>query len=540
MSALKRIINHSTDGIVTGALVLAAAALASRMLGFLRNALLASTFGAGPVLDAYFLAFRLPDLIFNVLFFGALSAGFVPVFIKLKKQNEGEAWTLANDIFNLALIAFTGFGLLFFIFAPFVVRLLAPGFDEETLALGVTMSRIMFLQPIFLGVSGIFSGVLQSVRKFLSYALSPIFYNIGIIVGIVVFVPFLGPIGLAWGVVLGAALHLFSQYPAARESGWRWKPVFRPGMFALKRVLSIMIPRSLSLIVHQITLVILVSMATVISAGAVSVFNFANDLYGAALGILVVPMSVAAFPAFVRASEDGGKGFAEQVYWVLRKLLFFLAPLAAIAIIVRAQIVRLALGYGNFGWDDTILTIDTFAYLMVGLLFHGALLLVLRAYFAEENAKTPLIVLSLGMVITVVAALYLRSSMGIAGLALALTIGNLFSAGILFTLLMVRLGKKYIALTFRSAGIFVAGAVLAGFAARGVLYLAAGLLVPTEKVWGLLVQGSLAVCTGAGVYLLFMLLFRQPEAVMAWARVRAWRLPKEIVIEEAPEEELPR
>src|SRR3989344_7350704 len=314
MTPIRKFFNYSSSGIFTGAALLAFAAFGSRLLGFLRNALLASTFGAGEILDAYFLAFRLPDLVFNVLFFGALSAGFVPVFLKLKERNEGEAWKLSNDIFNMALLAFTAFGLVFFIFAPLVVRLLAPGFDAETSALAVTMSRIMFLQPIFLGVSGIFSGVLQSVRKFLSYSLAPIFYNVGIIIGIVIFVPLLGPVGLAWGVVLGALLHFAIQYPATRESGWRWRPVLSPGLKAFRRVLSIMVPRSLSLIVHQINLVVLIAFATVIGTGAVAIFNFANDLYGAALGILVVPISVAAFPALVSASEKGMEAFGELIF----------------------------------------------------------------------------------------------------------------------------------------------------------------------------------------------------------------------------------
>src|SRR3989344_3464524 len=128
MSPIKKLFNYSSSGILTGAVLLAVAAFGSRVLGFLRNALLASTFGASSVLDAYFLAFRLPELTFNVLFFGALSAGFVPVFMKLKERDSGEAWRLANDIFNMALIAFAAFGLIFFIFAPLVVRLLAPGF----------------------------------------------------------------------------------------------------------------------------------------------------------------------------------------------------------------------------------------------------------------------------------------------------------------------------------------------------------------------------------------------------------------------------
>ncbi len=540
MSPINKFFNHSSSGILTGTAILALAAFGSRVLGFLRNALLASTYGASEVLDAYFLAFRLPDLVFNILFFGALSAGFVPVFIKLKERYEPEAWKLANDIFNMALLAFTGFGVLFFIAAPVVVRLLAPGFDAETTELAVTMSRIMFLQPIFLGISGIFSGVLQSVRKFLSYSLAPIFYNVGIIIGIVLLVPLMGPTGLAWGVVLGAVLHFLIQYPATRGTGWRWRPVLNPGLATFKRVLSIMVPRSLSLIVHQINLVVLISFATIIGTGAVAIFNFANDLYGAALGILVVPLAVAAFPAFVRASEKDHQEFGRLVYQVVRQLLFLLTPLTVLALVLRAQIVRLALGYGRFGWEETIVTIDTFSLLVLGLVFHGTLLMILRAYFALEDAKTPLIVLIGGMAVTIGAALYLRGTWGVPGLALAMALGNGFNALVLFGILMRRIHGTYVGALARNALLFAGGAALAGVAAWSVLYVTADLLVPTAKVWGLVIQGGLAAAAGSVVYVLIMYGAGVDEVREVWVRIRGWRLPRAVHIEETPDEELPR
>lgn len=540
MSAIRRVFNHASTGVLAGATILAFAALGSRALGFVRNALLASTFGASDVLDAYFLAFRLPDLVFNILFFGALSAGFVPVFIKLKEQHEEKAWDLANDIFNLALLAFTAFGLLFFIFAPFIVEQLAPGFDAETTRLAVLMSRVMFLQPILLGVSGIFSGVLQSVRKFLSYSLAPIFYNIGIIFGIVALVPAIGPAGLAWGVVLGAALHLAIQYPATRASGWRWKPVFNPGMKALKRVLRVMVPRSLSLIVYQVNLIVLISLATLLGTGAVAVFNFANDIYGAALGVLVVPLGIAAFPALVSASEKSMEEFGALLRRVTRQLLFLLTPLAALALVLRAQVVRLALGYGEFGWAETVLTIDTLSWFLVGLVFHGVLLLILRAYFALEDAKTPLYVLLGGMAVTVGVALGVRGAMDVPGLALAMAAGNIFSATLLFGILVRRVRVAHVGTLLRNFFYFIIGAVAAAVAARAVLFLVAGTLVPTAKVWGLFVQAVLATLAGAGVYLVLMKGFGVPEVDRAWNKVTSWRLPRDVQFEETPDEELPR
>ena len=179
-------LNQKTKGILAAAGILALAGFLSRLLGFGRNALLAYFYGAGDILDAYFLAFRLPDFFFNLLFFGAFSAGFVPVFIKLKNKDPEKAWKLANDILNLTLITFAVFGAVFFALAPLVLKIIAPGFEDEKLKLAVSLSRIMFLQPIFLGVSVVFSGILQSTHRFLAYAMAPIFYNLGIIFGILV------------------------------------------------------------------------------------------------------------------------------------------------------------------------------------------------------------------------------------------------------------------------------------------------------------------------------------------------------------------
>lgn len=536
---IQRLFDHSAKTILGGAFILALAALASRGLGFLRNALLASFFGASEVLDAYFLSFRLPDFVFNLLFFGALSAGFVPVFMKLRERDEREAWKLTNDIFNLALLAFSVFGIAFFFAAPWILRKIAAGFSAETLELAVTMSRIMFLQPIFLGISGIFSGVLQSVRKFFSYSLAPVFYNVGIIFGILVLEPLWGPAGLAWGVVVGAFLHMGIQYPAARSSGWRWRPILAPGLRALKRVLSVMVPRSLALIVQQINLIILISLATFLGVGSVTVFNFANDLYGFPLGVVVVPIAVAAFPVFVSALNKGREQLADVFVRTARQLLFFLTPLVALALVLRAQVVRLTLGYGKFGWEETIATIDTLTIFLFALLFQGLLGLVLRGFFAFEDAKTPLVVLVLGTAVSVGAALLLRPVWGVVGLAAGFALGMVFESLVLFLIFAQRIRWRAVGGLIRSFLVFALGAVLAGLVARGVLFWAAEQLVTTQKVWGLLVQAILATIVGGGVYLFVNWLFKMPELYALGAKL-GLRPPAGAFLEPPPEEELPK
>ncbi len=219
--------SEPSKSVISAALVITLAGIASRILGLVRDRFLASTFGAGDTLDVYYAAFRVPDLIYNLLILGALSAAFIPVFTSLiSQEKEREAWDLANDLMNIAIILIVAFSLIFAIFAPFLMKLITPGFPPEKINMAVFFTRIMFLSPLFLGISGIFGGILTSFKRFLIYSIAPIFYNLGIIIGVLFFVKFMGPIGLAWGVVFGAFLHMLVQYPAAKHLGFDYQAVF--------------------------------------------------------------------------------------------------------------------------------------------------------------------------------------------------------------------------------------------------------------------------------------------------------------------------
>ncbi len=487
INTINNFFNHKTKNVVLAAGLLAAAGLVSRLLGFGRNALLAYFYGAGDVLDAYFLAFRLPDFFFNLFLFGAFSAGFVPVFIKIKSQNNDRAWQLANDILSIAVVVFSVFGVLFFWLAPWILKYIAPGFGPDKLALAVQLSRIMFLQPVFLGLSVVFSGILQASHKFLSYALAPIFYNIGIIFGILVLSPRLGPAGLAWGVVVGAVLHMLVQYPAAKASGFKYRPVFSFKLAGLKRIFSIIIPRSGSLILNQLNLVIMAALASFLGTGRVAVFNLANDLNGLILGVVAIPLGIAVFPVLSQAvSKNHPTDFAEVLLKTARQLLFVMIPAVILFFILRAQIVRLTLGYGKFDWADTILTIQTLGLFLVGLLFQGILTLLLRGFFALEDARTPLWVLLCGILVSLGASLVLAPWLDVPALALALSLGAIFNCVVLGYILQKRAGLKMSRLR-RPVLIFVGGALAAGLAAYASLYGLASFL-DTHKVLHLIIQ----------------------------------------------------
>ncbi len=225
----KIIFKQKVNSIAVAAVLVAASSLISRLLGVLRDRILAGQFGAGEQLDIYYAAFRVPDLLFNLVVLGALSAGFIPIFSGLVKnfndpKNDEEnkhAWLLASNVINLLSIFLVILSLLGVLFAPLLVRLITPGFSEEAKNSTAALTRIMFLSPLFLGISGVLGGILQSFRRFLIYSLAPIFYNLGIIAGALWFSGWWGLSGLAWGVVLGACLHMLIQIPAVCALGFR-------------------------------------------------------------------------------------------------------------------------------------------------------------------------------------------------------------------------------------------------------------------------------------------------------------------------------
>ena len=319
-----------SKSVASAAFVITMAGLASRLLGLLRDRFLASTFGAGDILDAYYAAFRVPDLIYNLLIVGALSAAFIPVFTGLlSKEKEEEAWELTNGILNLIVFCILAFSFLFALFAPFLMRVITPGFPEEKMDMVVMFTRIMFLSPLFLGISGIFGGVLTSFKKFLIYSLAPLFYNLGIIGGIFIFVPFFGPIGLVWGVVLGALMHMLVQYPAVKHSGFKYDFILFKALKNkhVREVLRLMVPRTLGVAVTQISLTVVTIFASTLAVGSLAIFNFAQNLQSVPLGLFGISFAIAVFPTLSQyAAKENYADFVKAFSQTFRQILFLSFP----------------------------------------------------------------------------------------------------------------------------------------------------------------------------------------------------------------------
>ena len=515
----KRIFKEKVNSIALAAVLVAASSLVSRLLGVFRDRILASQFGAGPQLDIYYAAFRVPDLLFNLVVLGALSAGFIPIFSGLvknfndPKKNEENigAWALASNVINLLSVFLLAFSLLGILFAPLFVRFITPGFSSESQAATASLTRIMFLSPLFLGISGVLGGMLQSFRRFLIYSLAPIFYNLGIIVGVLWFSNWWGLSGLAWGVVLGAFLHMLIQIPAVYALGFRHSFKINFKDKGTRKIGSLMIPRTMSLAITQIDLLVTTVIASGLVSGSLTVFNLANNLQSFPIGIFGVSFAIAAFPTLSQYAFDKEK-LEASFSSTLRQILFFVIPATVFLITLRAQIIRVVLGAGAFTWQDTILTMNTLALFSISLFAQASIPLMVRVFYARHDSKTPFYLGIFTVVVDIILCLVLSKKMGVTGLALAYSISNILNFLLLWTWLHFTVGNLGINKIVRSAIKFSLAAIGAGLIIQ-LVKIAALPFIDMTRFSGVFIQLTAAFISGGLVYLLLCYLLGSEELI---------------------------
>jgi putative peptidoglycan lipid II flippase len=388
-------LNKQTEGLHQAAYLLAFLAVASQLLALLRDRILAGLFGAGVVLDIYYASFRIPDVIFALVASTVSISVLIPFLLNaLVAEDLDKARKFVNDIFT----AFFGMILLVsgvaFLCMPYLVRFVFPGFDDEEIVRNVVaLSRLLLLSPILLGLSNLMGSITQASGKFLVYALSPLLYNIGIIFGALMLYPYFGIIGLGLGVILGASLHFLIQLPAVSASGFHLRFSKDISWTDIKRAVLISLPRTLALASGQITILILLSIASLISIGSITVFNLAYNLQAFPLVIIGASYSAAAFPVLSRLFGGGLKEkFFEQVSASVRHIIFWSVPATVLFVVLRAQVVRVAYGAGEFGWEATRLTAALVAIFVLSTIAQSLVILFTRAYYASGNTRKPLFI----------------------------------------------------------------------------------------------------------------------------------------------------
>lgn len=530
---IKKLFSGQINSITVAALLVALSSLTSRLLGVLRDRILAGEFGAGQTLDMYYAAFRIPDFIFNLIVLGALSAGFIPIITKLIKDYECKdhllssrsneaAWNLTSNVLNVMGLFMLVLSVLGMIFALPLTKLITPGFSPSAQVTTASLTRIMFLSPFFLGISSILGGILQSFKRFFVYSLSPVVYNIGIIIGALFLVNFWGIYGLAWGVALGAFLHMIIQVPTVIKMGYRYRPRFDLKDRDTRLIGAMMIPRTLSLAVAQIDLLVITIIASTLSSGSLAVLSFANNLQSFPIGIFGLSFAVAAFPALSAVAFDKKKLVA-SFSSVFRQVLFFIIPSTVLLLTLRAQIIRVLLGTGKFGWQDTVLTMNAMGFLTLSLFAQATVALLVRVFYARHNSTKPFYIGIVCVLVEVGLALYLKKSMGVAGLALAASLSNILNFVLLWLLLKTELGDMDESRILISVIKFSTAALACGLTVQATKLLL-GSIVNMTRTWGVLTQGLVAGVLGILVYIFFCSLFKSEELSDFWNSIKR-RLP---------------
>lgn len=484
----------------------------SRFVGFIRDRILAGTFGAGDTLDIYYAAFKIPDLLFSLVVVGALSASFIPLFSKHYYGLDREsAWKFTNAVLHLVGLSMIVVYAMLFFFSDQVSVLIAPGFDSLKQEGVGDFMRIMLLAQIILGCSMVFGSVLQSIKQYVLYALAPVLYNIGIMFGAIFLSSWLGPIGLAWGVVVGAFLHLLIQFFGCVHAGYRYERVIDTTSVQIKTLLQTTGPRILGIALSQLLFLVMAVLASTMSSGSVTIFQFAYNIQFFPVGIVGVSLAIAAFPIFAEALETNEfDSFRRSFSSTIRQALFFLIPITLLFLVLRAQLVRLVVGAGAFDWESTILTADTLAFFALTIIPQSGIYILTRAFFALHDTVTPLTAGLIGSLVGLISGFLFRESFGVVGLGMAYSLYAIVNLILLWVPLRQRVGSLSESVIIQSLMKLSVAGIVCGVLAQFVKPIVSSLF-SLDTFLGVLMQTSISSGIGVLGYLVVAWMLRSTE-----------------------------
>lgn len=498
--------------ILSAAVILMVMIFASAFLGLIRDRLLAGGFfsaGQQWQLDVYFASFRIPDMLFQVLIMGTLSAAFIPVFSEYLTNNEKEAYEFSASILNIGLIIYLAVTVVVFIFARPIAELMTQ-LDLTQLNLMVNLMRILLIAQTFFVVSNFFTGILQSNQRFLLPAAAAVLYNLGIIFGIVVLTPKLGIYGPVIGVVFGAMLHGLIQLPAVSKLGFKFNWRFNFHHPGVKRVGHLMIPRTLSFALDQINLNVAVYIATYLTAGSLALYNFAQHLNNLPVSLFGLTIGQAALPSLARAANSNKENFRHLFVDSLHQVLYLSLPASIMLLVLRIPAVRLAFGAKAFPWGATILTGQIVGIMAISIFAQAVIELFIRSFYALQDTATPLILKTVTAIVNVFLSFWLVFSMqmGILGLALAISLTNFLQAILLYIFLALRVDHLFEREVIMPMVKIFGATILAGLFLWLPMRFLDRYLLDTTRTINLIVLIVIVFLLSGGVYLLCSLIFK--------------------------------
>lgn len=439
-----------SKSILRSASIISLVTFCSRVLGFIRDIVIAALFGTGMISEAFFVAFRIPNLLRDLVGEGAANSAFVPVFCQYwAKEEKRDFWNLAGSAFWIILIILAGLSLFGILFSRSLVTLIAPGFlkDPQKFLLTTQLTRILFPYLLLIGLTAYAMGLLHTFKSFAAPAFSPCLLNICMIISMLIACRFMpNPIfGLALGVLFGGIVQVGIQVPSLLKRGFRPRflkinfRVLHPG---IKKIGRLLIPRIFGTAVHQLNVLvdtIIASLAFIVGQGAVAAIYYANRIVQFPLAIFGIALSSAILPTLsMQAAANDIESLKLTLRLSLRTIYFLMLP-AGIGLIVLAQpLIKILFQRGSFDYYSAQITSSALFFYAFGLLFFGGIKILVAGFYALQDTRTPVVIASLALLVNLILNIILMFPLKVGGLALASSL----SAGFNFSLLYLSLTKK--------------------------------------------------------------------------------------------------
>lgn len=519
--------------IKSAALILAFTTLLTSLLGMFRDRLLNSyyldTYPTG--IDAYTVAFIIPDFMFSILVSGALSVTFIPVFNQLRADrrstDDGRAWDLASSMINFMCLVGAGISLLIMIFAePLINHVVGPHLSEASRALAASLMRVIAINPFLFSISGVLSSIQQATGRYVFYAIAPALYNVGIIIGTVFFTGGItifgwqifdgGIMGVALGVLLGAMTQLLISALGVIGLGFDYKFKIDWKNQGFRKVLKIFPARSMDQGVDYLTSLVETRLASGMTPGTIRSYNQAFGLHNMPINLIGVSISNAAFASMTEKLALGQTGqFKQEVQKVLRTIIFIAAPVAVITYFTRGYVVSFIKNSGN------ALIATLLGHLVIAIFCRAIYHILARTFYAKQDTKTPLISSVISMAVDIICAIFFirKLGMGVEALAIAQTISAIVESGILLLILLRQnrnlIDRDFVVSFIKTMAISFVVAII-----TYALVILFPLTRDDNSFFSVFPKFTFICSVSFGVYLLLSYLLKMPEARIIMRRVR--------------------
>lgn len=465
LTNIKRVFLAKQNTILSAAGLIMFMIIASRILGLVRQRVLAHYFLSSE-LSLFFAAFRLPDTIFEVLVFGTFASAFIPVFSKVYRDSKKDAWKLAGIVANWGIIFFILLALIVIVFADYLYAIVTPGFGPNEQDQIVLIARLLFAAQGFFVISYVLTAVLESSKRFFVSSLAPLFYNLGIIILTILLSGRLGLLAPALGVVVGALLHFLIQLPLALRLGFRFIPSLKIGP-DVKKIAKLSIPRMIEVSFLQLAKFAELSLASLISLSSYTYFTFGNTIQLLPVGLFGTSIAKAALPTLASQADDLNL-FKKTLFDTLNQIVFLMTPIVVFLIVARVPIVRLVFGTDIFTWDSTVQTSLVVSAFAIGIFSQSANSILARSFYALSDTKTPVFVsvpiILFNILLNIVFVMVYK--LPVWSLALSFSVSSILQTMILFILINKRISGGPI----KSFFVNLAKSVTAGLLSFWVMY----------------------------------------------------------------------